>query len=415
MFPSSTMTIVRGDVHSSCARKGGANPSQGNVGKQEGVDCATCLTLLNARRGGAIKTTSLKTGETINGKAIFVWDWELFCTNSMLDVALNAEASNAYGVIIGNSRDMTMTASGGVAQGTNGARANVNASIPMFNVAKTDADSILVSLESVVGSGGVKYTSCEAVLPGIAAGSATVSSSSRYANGNAKLPPTQIRLEVQKKDDTKENDLRGRRSMAARKEVMVKQKMTSKDVSSFLHHERKFSHASSFSAPPGPFNAHLFSTDKLQERNRRLESDPSEEPQSQKGEGGNHVTLEVGQTLFEPATHPGFLDGKPMVVGKLVSQCGPNVSLSLSLSLSLTRRGSPSLSLSFPLSPSLPLSYCGFRLSFSLSLTLSLSHSHSLSLSLCLSLSLSLSLMPNIGQGESATARSRRLRKEREA
>jgi hypothetical protein len=60
-----------------------------------------------------------------------------------------------------------------------------------------------------------------------------------------------------------------------------------------------------------------------------LESDPSEEPQSQKGEGGNHVTLEVGQTLFEPATHPGFLDGKPMVVGKLVSQCGPNVSLSL--------------------------------------------------------------------------------------
>ena len=49
----------------------------------------------------------------------------------MLDIALNAQAANAHGVVIGNSRDMTMTVSGGVAQGSNGARAEVNASIPM--------------------------------------------------------------------------------------------------------------------------------------------------------------------------------------------------------------------------------------------------------------------------------------------
>ena len=33
----------------------------------------------------------------------------MFCTNSMLDVSLSAASANAHGVILGNSRDMTMT------------------------------------------------------------------------------------------------------------------------------------------------------------------------------------------------------------------------------------------------------------------------------------------------------------------
>jgi hypothetical protein len=31
--------------------------------------------------------------------------------------------------------------------------------------------------------------------------------------------------------------------------------------------------------------------------------------------------IEVGQTLFQPVTHPGFLEGKTMVKGVLVAQC----------------------------------------------------------------------------------------------
>jgi hypothetical protein len=104
------MTIVRGNVDPSCGRVGGKNPLEKDVGKQEGVNCGTCLRLLGSRGGagggGAIKTTDKSTGATINGKAIFVWDWEMFCTNSMLDVSLSAASSNAYGVVVGNSRDM---------------------------------------------------------------------------------------------------------------------------------------------------------------------------------------------------------------------------------------------------------------------------------------------------------------------
>ena len=94
---------------------------------QEGVDCAKCLNMLHqqhgatgASGGGVVKTTDKQTGTTINGKAIFIWDWEMFCTNSMLDVSLSAASANAHGVILGNSRDMTMTHSGGIAQGQSG-------------------------------------------------------------------------------------------------------------------------------------------------------------------------------------------------------------------------------------------------------------------------------------------------------
>ena len=94
---------------------------------QEGVDCAKCLNMLHqqhgatgASGGGVVKATDKQTGTTINGKAIFIWDWEMFCTNSMLDVSLSAASANAHGVILGNSRDMTMTHSGGIAQGQSG-------------------------------------------------------------------------------------------------------------------------------------------------------------------------------------------------------------------------------------------------------------------------------------------------------
>ena len=36
--------------------------------------------------------------------SVFVWDYDLFCSNSMLDVAFNAAAAGATGVLLGNSR-----------------------------------------------------------------------------------------------------------------------------------------------------------------------------------------------------------------------------------------------------------------------------------------------------------------------
>jgi hypothetical protein len=45
-------------------------------------------------------------------------------------------------------------------------------------------------------------------------------------------------------------------------------------------------------------------------------------------ETNGRMTIEVGQTLFEPKYHPGFLNGKSMVVGQLVQYCGGTVSSS---------------------------------------------------------------------------------------
>jgi hypothetical protein len=47
---------------------------------------------------------------------------------------------------------MTMTHSGGIAQGTNGNRAERNSSIPMFNVARTNANEIQTSIVSCCSS-----------------------------------------------------------------------------------------------------------------------------------------------------------------------------------------------------------------------------------------------------------------------
>ena len=101
------------------------------------------------------------------------------------------------------------------------------------------------------------------------------------------------------------------------------------------------------SAPPGPFNAHLFTAENVAQSDtptrsmsatnknnphtfnmrtiRKLSEPDSSESISETDEGGRTITLEVGQTLFEPATHPGFLEGKELIAGKLVSQCGPEV------------------------------------------------------------------------------------------
>merc|ERR1712166_259399 len=124
----------------------------------------------------------------------------------MLDIALNAQAANAHGVVIGNSRDMTMTVSGGVAQGSNGARAEVNASIPMFNVAKSNADAILQSMSQTTNEGGSTYTKCEIALPSIDSGTAIVSDQSQHTGASGTtLPPTQIRL-VLKNPKTNQNN-----------------------------------------------------------------------------------------------------------------------------------------------------------------------------------------------------------------
>ena len=68
-------------------------------------------------------------------------------------------------------------------------------------------------------------------------------------------------------------------------------------------------------------NPHTFNMREI----RKLSEPDSSESISETDEGGRTITLEVGQTLFEPATHPGFLEGKELIAGKLVSQCGPEV------------------------------------------------------------------------------------------
>jgi hypothetical protein len=61
--------------------------------------------------------------------------------------------------------------------------------------------------------------------------------------------------------------------------------------------------------------------DEIDEINRRYLSDSKTADTSLFS-----VTIEVGQTLFEPITHPGFLEGKEMIAGRLVTQCGASVS-----------------------------------------------------------------------------------------
>ena len=73
-------------------------------------------------------------------------------------------------------------------------------------------------------------------------------------------------------------------------------------------------------------NPHTFN---MREIRKLSEPDSSESSISETDEGGRTITLEVGQTLFEPATHPGFLEGKELIAGKLVSQCGPEVKSNL--------------------------------------------------------------------------------------
>jgi hypothetical protein len=83
-----------------------------------------------------------------------------------------------------------MIFSGGIAQGEGGLRSDVNSSIPTFNLARADAFRLVATMETTVSAGGTKYSTCDVLFPGITSGQAKASSISKYATGDAKLPPT---------------------------------------------------------------------------------------------------------------------------------------------------------------------------------------------------------------------------------
>ena len=213
-------------------------------------------------------------------------------------------------------------------------------------------------MSQTTNEGGSTYTKCEIALPSIDSGTAIVSDQSKHTGASGtQLPPTQIRLVFK-------NPKKNQKNNAENLEDANKKKRRLKSRSDLLLNDfiggRKVTHAASMSAPPGPFNAHLFTAENEQQSDtptrsmnsmnsmnsmksisatnknnphtfnmreiRKLsEPDSSESSISETDEGGRTITLEVGQTLFEPATHPGFLEGKELIAGKLVSQCGPEV------------------------------------------------------------------------------------------
>jgi len=207
----------------------------------------------------------------------------------MLDISFNAAAAQAHSVVIGNSRDLTLTQTGGIAQGKDGKRADLTSTIPMFNLANSDAASVVTSLASTE-PGGTMYTRCDIDFTTITAGSAIATKTNKYNNVNGvTLPPTQIRL-IRK---------------TARRRRALKSFGRTLDYIASLH------------APPGPFNT-MINADKTNRDKRFLQGRKGRQLNEDKEELD---TLEVGQTLFEPVTHPGFLEGKELVVGSFIQQC----------------------------------------------------------------------------------------------
>ena len=225
-------------------------------------------------------------------------------------------------MVIGNSRDLTLTQTGGVAQGEDGKRADLKSTIPMFNLAKSDAATVVASLSSTASTGGSLYTRCDIDFTTITAGSAIATTTSKYNNvDGVTLPPTQIRL-------IKKTTRRRRRASAA---------APPRSLGS-MSSGRTLDYVTSLHAPPGPFNTMVDAGKTHQEHqdnhdNQDNQDDNTRFLQGRKGrrrldeeDDDTELSdiLEVGQTLFEPVTHPGFLEGKELVVGTFIQQCSVN-------------------------------------------------------------------------------------------
>ena len=166
-----------------------------------------------------------------------------------------------------------MTVSGGVAQ--NG---NTSSAIPTFNVRRSIADIVGASFAQV-------GCQLKASLPSLKNGEAAHTSSSAYNDQGGTVTPSQIRFRKP----------RQRRSLRNEADC-----------------------ASCLTAPRSHFQPRLLPSkftpmtgDSVGRRLDSLDSDSA-------------VVIEVGQTLFQPRTHPGLLSGYSLTRGRLWRSCGAN-------------------------------------------------------------------------------------------
>jgi hypothetical protein len=252
--------IVRLGLAPECARAGGAPVASDDMSASTGVDCAACLR--------ALADKSAVVGGNLTGKVAFVEQWEAFCTNSLLDIAAAAAGAGAVGVVVGNQRDLTMTVSGGVAQG-----GKTSSTIPMFNVRRSVADAIQAAFQDAP-------CALQVSLPAIRDGKAAHTSSSAYNDRGGTVTPTQIRF----RQRGSRRVLRSADATAARAPGADAQKGFQPRMV----------------LPTDPHNG------------RDLDA------------SNKAVVIEVGQTLFEPRSHPGLLSGTTLVRGGLLGSCGAN-------------------------------------------------------------------------------------------
>ncbi len=251
--------IVRLGLAPECARVGGAPALSDDVSASTGVNCAACLR--------ALANQSAVAAGSLAGKVAYVGQWELFCTNSLLDVAVAAAGAGAVGVVVGNQRDLTMTVSGGIAQG-----GETSAEIPMFNVRRSVAETITKAFQQPA-------CTLRVSLPVIEDGKAAHTSSSAYNDQGGTVTPTQIRF----------------RQRSSRR------LLRSPDADA----------TSSLSSGSDEFQPRMV-LPTLPDHGRELDA------------SDRAVVIEVGQTLFEPRSHPGLLSGSRLVRGSLSRSCGAN-------------------------------------------------------------------------------------------
>ena len=252
-----------------CARSGGAPKTLAGVEASKGVDCTACFEKIAAQTAIAINS--------LTGKVGFLDEWQAFCMNSLLDVAAMAEAAGAVAILVGNQRDMTMTVSGGVSQ--SGA---TSSSIPMYNVKNSVADKIRYGFQN---SCAVKVS-----LPTIQDGSAPATSSVDYDDKGGSLTPTQIRF--RKRTYSHHNRRLHEKVHSANYQM---------NQETFAHRTLTDAHMLSGSLKHG-----------IKAAGRALQSSSDDDS----------AVIEVGQTLFQPRSHPGLNSGSGLVRGRLRQACG---------------------------------------------------------------------------------------------
>lgn len=123
-----------------------------------GVDCATCLSKIDAG-------TVFINDESINGKVILIKADDIFCAHEFIDITKVVQDKGGKGLIISMKEDVTMTlvAGSGISQSLRD-----SISIPTYNMRKSHGTEMLQKLSTCNGAGG----SIDAVLPKLSDGKA---------------------------------------------------------------------------------------------------------------------------------------------------------------------------------------------------------------------------------------------------